>query len=104
MSEVFGGKEDKKQMIKDLIRELHAGAKADEVKEKFKEILKEVDPADIAQIEEELVKERMPSGELQRLCDVHLAVFKESRRLGTVPSEYSKDFQHDFLTKCLRIG
>ena len=78
MSEVFGGKEDKKQMIKDLIKELHAGAKPGDVKEKFKEILKEVGPTDIAQIEEELVKEGMPSEELQRLCDVHLAVFKES--------------------------
>ncbi|TET83142.1 DUF438 domain-containing protein [candidate division TA06 bacterium] len=78
MSEVFGGKEDKKQMIKDLIKELHAGAKPGDVKEKFKEILKEVGPTDIAQIEEELVKEGMPSEELRRLCDVHLAVFKES--------------------------
>ncbi|TET46529.1 DUF438 domain-containing protein [candidate division TA06 bacterium] len=78
MSKVFGGKEDKKQMIKDLIKELHAGAKPGDVKEKFKEILKEVGPTDIAQIEEELVKEGMPSEEIHRLCDVHLAVFKES--------------------------
>jgi hypothetical protein len=77
MSEV-GGKENKKQMIKDLIRELHAGARPDEVKEKFKEVLKGMGPTDIARIEEELIKEGMPREEIHRLCDVHIAVFKES--------------------------
>ena len=77
MSEV-GGKENKKQMIKDLIRELHAGARPDEVKEKFKEVLKGMGPADISRIEEELIKEGMPRQEIHRLCDVHIAVFKES--------------------------
>ena len=50
MSEV-GGTENKKQTIKDLIRELHAGARPDEVKEKFKEVLKGMGPADISRIE-----------------------------------------------------
>ncbi|MFQ5835632.1 MAG: DUF438 domain-containing protein, partial [bacterium] len=77
MSEVLGN-ENKKQMIKDLIRKLHAGAKPDEVKERFKEVLKDMGPADIAEIEEELIKEGMPREEIQRLCDVHIAVFKES--------------------------
>ncbi|GAH04768.1 unnamed protein product, partial [marine sediment metagenome] len=77
MSEV-GGKGNKKQMIKDLIRELHAGARPDEVKEKFKEVLKGMGPADISRIEEELIKEGMPRQEIHRLCDVHIAVFKES--------------------------
>jgi hypothetical protein len=77
MSEVFGKKENEKQMIKDLIRELHAGAKPDEVKEKFKEVLKGIGPTDIARIEEELIKEGLPREEIHRLCDVHLAVFKE---------------------------
>ncbi len=78
MSEVFGRKESKKQAIKDLIKKLHAGAKPDDLKEKFKDILQGVGPADIAQIEEELIREGMPREEIHRLCDVHLAVFRES--------------------------
>lgn len=78
MSEVFGRKESKKQVIKDLIKKLHAGAKPDDLKEKFKDILQGVGPADIAQIEEELIREGMPREEIHRLCDVHLAVFRES--------------------------
>jgi PAS domain S-box-containing protein len=68
---------NKKRMLKEVIKELHGGASPKEVKEKFKEVLKGTKPEDIAKIEQELVKEGMPREELQRLCDVHLAVFGE---------------------------
>ncbi|HVP17271.1 MAG TPA: DUF438 domain-containing protein, partial [candidate division Zixibacteria bacterium] len=67
----------KKKMLKEVIKELHGGASPTEVKEKFKKVLKDTKPEDIAKIEQELVKEGMPREELQRLCDVHLAVFGE---------------------------
>ena len=70
-------KANKKKMLKEVIKELHGGASPTEVKEKFKEVLKGTKPEDIAKIEQELVKEGMPREELQRLCDVHLAVFGE---------------------------
>jgi len=82
MSEIFGKKEDKKEMVKDLIKKLHAGVKPDEVKEEFKDILKGIDPKDIAEIEEDLIKEGMQREEIQKLCDVHIAVFKESLERG----------------------
>ncbi|MGD0978129.1 MAG: DUF438 domain-containing protein [Candidatus Bathyarchaeia archaeon] len=68
---------NKKKMLKEVIKELHGGASPTEVKEKFKKVLKDTKPEDIAKIEQELVKEGMPREELQRLCDVHLAVFGE---------------------------
>jgi len=77
MSEIFG-KEDKKKMLKDLIKQLHSGTSPDELKDKFKEVLKGTGPEDIARIEEELIKEGMPGEEIHRLCDVHLALFRES--------------------------
>jgi len=67
----------KKKILKEVIKELHGGASPTEVKEKFKKVLKDTKPEDIAKIEQELVKEGMPREELQRLCDVHLAVFGE---------------------------
>jgi DUF438 domain-containing protein len=69
--------EKKKKMLKEVIKELHGGASPTEVKERFKEALKGTKPEDIAKIEQELVKEGMPREELQKLCDVHLAVFGE---------------------------
>ena len=64
-------------MLKEILRQLHAGVPAEEVKEKFKQVLENANPEEIARIEEELVKEGMPREELRRLCDVHLAVFGE---------------------------
>jgi len=75
MSELL---ENKKRMLKELIMALHAGAHPDEMKEKFKEILKDIGPLEISKVEEELIKEGMPGEEVRRLCDVHLAVFRES--------------------------
>jgi len=76
MSEAFG--KNKKQILKDLIRQLHAGANPDEVKEKFRRHFEGIGSPEIAQIEEELIKEGMPVEEIHRLCDIHLAVFRES--------------------------
>jgi PAS domain S-box-containing protein len=75
MSDLTG---NKKKALKELIEKLHTGAKPDEIKERFKEILKDVSPTEIAQVEEELIKEGMPKEEIQKLCDIHLTVFKES--------------------------
>ncbi|MEM2111259.1 MAG: DUF438 domain-containing protein, partial [Candidatus Bathyarchaeia archaeon] len=69
--------EDRKQILKDLIRQLHAGVPPNKVKERFKGVLEGLNPSEIAKVEEELIKEGMPREEIQRLCDVHLAVFKE---------------------------
>jgi len=74
MSEI---NEEKKRILKEVIRRLHAGASPEEVKEKFKHVLAGASQEDIAKIEQELVKEGMPREEIQRLCDVHLAVFGE---------------------------
>ena len=69
--------EDKKMMLKEAIKQLHAGASPQEVKERFRQVLEGIIPVEIAQIEQELVKEGMPREEIQKLCDVHMAVFRE---------------------------
>jgi len=69
--------QDKKAQIKEAIRQLHAGVPPEQVKEKFKGVFEGTDSLEIAKIEEELAKEGMKHEEMQRLCDVHLAVFKD---------------------------
>jgi hypothetical protein len=68
---------DKKRILKEIIEQLHSGVPPQEVKERFRQDLEGVSSEEIAKIENELVKEGMPREEIQRLCDVHLAVFKE---------------------------
>lgn len=69
--------ENKKKIMKKIIAQLHSGTPVSEVKETFKRVLGGVGPLEIAKIEQELIKEGMPRQEIQRLCDVHLAVFRE---------------------------
>jgi hypothetical protein len=76
MSELLG--KERKEILKELIESLHEGADPKAVKEEFKEALRSASPIEIARAEEELIREGMPREEIHRLCEVHLAVFKES--------------------------
>ena len=69
--------EDKKASIKEAIRQLHAGVPPELVKERFRQVFESTDSLEIAKIEEELAKEGMKKEEMRKLCDVHLAIFKE---------------------------
>lgn len=48
------------------------------IKQDFQAMLQDTTPEEIAQIEEELISEGMSQQEIQRLCDMHIALFKES--------------------------
>ncbi|MCK4366946.1 MAG: DUF438 domain-containing protein [Thermoplasmata archaeon] len=70
--------EEKKEALKNIIRRLHKGEDPDVVKGEFREFLKDVTPVEISKIEEELIKEGMSTDEVHGLCDVHLAIVRES--------------------------
>lgn len=78
LSELINNREHRKKIVKEVIKELHDGATVDEVKEKFAEVIEGVSPTEITAIEGQLVKEGLPIEEIQRLCNVHAAVFKGS--------------------------
>ncbi len=78
MSEEINNREYRQQVIKDLISELHAGKTVDEVKQTFEDAFDGVAATEIADAEQALIAEGLPVGEVQRLCDVHAAVFKGS--------------------------
>lgn len=69
--------EDKKAQIKEAIRQLHAGVPPEQVKEKYRQVFEGTDSLEIAKIEEELAREGMKRDEMRKLCDVHMAIFKE---------------------------
>ncbi len=80
MSELISTK--KKEALRNILSRLHAGESPEALKEEFKGLLEGVTPLEIAQIEAELVKEGTPRAELERLCDVHMALFKEALATG----------------------
>lgn len=66
-------------LLKEIIKELHAGKSVDEVKARFAEAVGDVTVAEISAMEHSLMTEEgIPVSEVQRLCSVHTAIFKGS--------------------------
>jgi DUF438 domain-containing protein len=78
MSEHINNQAQRREVLKGLIRELHAGKTVEEVKGEFANLLRDVGATEIAEIEQALIAEGLPETEIKRLCDVHVAVFRES--------------------------
>ncbi len=88
MSEIINNREYRKKVLKELIMELHEGKSVEEVKERFAELIKDVSASEISEMEGALIAEGMPVQEVQRLCDVHAAVFK-----GSIEEIHKEDIQ-----------
>jgi uncharacterized protein len=73
----------RQKALKTIILKLHDGVPAEQVKAEFDQLVSGVDSAEIARMEQALIAEGMPIDDVQRLCDVHVSVFKES--LDTKP-------------------
>lgn len=78
MSEILENKEAKKEILKDLLRQIHAGKKVEELKEQFKEVLINLSPLEIPLIEQELVKEGISTKEIAKMCDIHVELFRQA--------------------------
>lgn len=68
----------RQEVLKGLIKELHDGASVDDVKERFDALVGDIDAAEVALMEQAIISEGMPVEEVQRLCDVHVTVFREA--------------------------
>lgn len=62
--------------LKDLIRELHAGADPAALKARFAAAVGDISGGDIARLEQALVAEGLPEAEIKRLCSLHVDLFK----------------------------
>jgi uncharacterized protein len=78
LSGEINNREYRQKVIKELIGQLHDGRTVDEVKGRFEEAFEGVSAEEIAQAEQTLITNGLPVSEVQRLCDVHAAVFKGS--------------------------
>ena len=78
MSEYINNQTKRKETLKMLIHELHAGKTVEDVKDEFAALLRDVGATEVAEMEQALIAEGLPEMEIKRLCDVHVAVFRES--------------------------
>lgn len=87
MSEIINNREYRQKVLKELIKELHEGKDAEEVKKKFQEVFEGVAAKEISDLEASLIAEGMPVEEIQNLCDVHASIFK-----GSIEEIHREDF------------
>jgi len=77
--------ESREEVLKGIIKDIHKGVDIDVLKKRFLELVKDVSPYEIAQMEQKLISEGMPEQEVKQLCSVHVEVFKESLEKKTLP-------------------
>lgn len=75
----------RKQRLKEVIRRLHAGAEPAELEDEFGALLAGAGAAEIGAVERELIDEGLPPSEVQRLCDVHVRLFRRGLRSAELP-------------------
>ncbi|MHA2167641.1 MAG: DUF438 domain-containing protein, partial [Candidatus Hodarchaeales archaeon] len=79
-------KSRKRELLKALVLELHDGGDKDTLKQRFEEIVGDIEATEIASMEQELID----SGELTveqitLLCDLHVGIFEDSLALNVKP-------------------
>ena len=78
MSEYINNSEARQNAIKDILIQLHEGKSVEEVKSQFEDAFHGVSASEISAAESALIADGLPVDEVQKLCDVHAAVFKGS--------------------------
>ena len=74
----LSGDGEKKEKVKKLLKDLKSLEDLEELKEEAKDILRNISPAELALIEQEMIQEGVSRHEMRRLCDVHLEILREN--------------------------
>ncbi len=77
---------DRREVLKQIIRDLHAGVEMEVLKARFRKLIQGVEATEIAAMEQALMDEGLPAEEIKRLCDVHVEIFKEALQARDLPS------------------
>ncbi|MBN1797050.1 MAG: DUF438 domain-containing protein [Spirochaetales bacterium] len=98
MSEYFSDQE-KQEKLKTIIKRLHQGESVDAVKQDFHKLIRNVSPEEISRMEQTLLEEGFPIAEIQRLCEVHIEVFKDSLSKQKTAAKLPGHPVHTFLAE-----
>ena len=72
------GKTSKKEIVKQILKELHAGLSPAEASQKLLREAGFLTSVEIATIEQELINEGIPVADIQKFCNVHALIFEKA--------------------------
>jgi DUF438 domain-containing protein len=78
--------EERKEAMKSIIRDIHAGEDPELLKDRFADLIADISPGELAEVEQSLIDDGLPEEEVKRMCSLHVEVFKEGLDKGDVPS------------------
>lgn len=97
MSEIINNRQQRINIMKQLIRQLHAGAAEEKVKAQLEALLDEADYSDVFLMEVQLIQEGIPAESVQQLCDTHTRVLKKHLDLQETPQTIPGHPVHTFV-------
>jgi hypothetical protein len=97
VSELIDNRRHRVEAMKTMIKELHAGADPAELKGRFRAVLDHAGAAEISAMESELMAEGMPEQEIRRMCELHVAVFRDTLEQRPSPHTVPGHPVHTFM-------
>jgi DUF438 domain-containing protein len=76
MSELIDNSNKRKELLKQLILQLHSGVSPEAVRGQLVRLIGQVPYGDVVQIEQELINDGLPQEEVLNLCDVHTTALR----------------------------
>jgi len=78
MSEYLKKNNQKREIVKEIILNLHEGLSVEEAKKKLEKEVGTITSSEIAEIEQSLIDEGMPVEDIKKFCNVHALLFESS--------------------------
>lgn len=94
MSELINNSENRKELLKHMILQLHQGEAPEAIKAQLTNLLKGIPYDEVVEVEQELIKEGLPVEEVLKLCDIHSMVLDGNIDLSdakTIPAGHPVD-------------
>lgn len=97
MSELINNRQQRIEIMKSLVRQLHEGRAPEQVKRQLETMLEEADYSDVFRMEIQLIDEGIPQESIQDLCDTHTHVLKKQLDLQETPDTSPGHPVHTFV-------
>lgn len=78
MSELINNPEQRKELLKHMILQLHDGVAPQEIRKRLAELMQKIPYGEVVEVEQELINEGLPETEVLRLCDIHTEALEGS--------------------------
>lgn len=94
MSELINNSQKRKELLKHMILQLHAGEAPTLVRSRLVELLKSIPYDEVVEVEQELIYEGLPEEEVLQFCDIHTMVLEghiDQTGAKTIPAGHPVD-------------